>query len=706
MSSFVKPDEELSASSAGKRKSSAESSDGSVADGESMSPPKKTSTGKTSASQQLVPVPGNPNAPMVTKRTLQNRKAQREFRKRREAKVKELEERCRRYDQMGVEANLGLQQIAKTLKEENEALKGLLARLGYAHLIPDVLENVNNGGTSFPAPQSFPSMDLSLSSWTKGTDAVESGVGGNKLSVDPSKLNGSAGTSSATSAPSGILTAQPVMQGLPMTSDSVNPSLLSESTSRPAPASTQEPGTFNTEWFAQLAQAGRMNDPDVQDSVPAAIQRRDRGTSHASQTQAPGQRTSSTNAESGTNQTTGDSNDSQVNPILSLNLNSSTPGSKTPGRGNNNSTKSLFKNFFTGLAPTSEGQTGSGLTGSAMIGGMAGSGSGLTPFGFPSSSTPGSNLFPMPLPTHQNDALLNPNPIPFAFNLSNPKSPPDQGWWNQMGGGQLSPGGSNILDEKAQAVAQATAGQNPDQSPFDLSAFLNGGLTPGGGFTLGLNPSLGNDTGNPLDSEEKKEGDASNAGKQAGQSLTPAEHAQMFLRLLEQKMTQRGTSPYASLGFQPPSQLTAHQRKRSGADWINGSDEAMSSSSSEDDGRQGSASSSSSSMLKLSSAPGLSPINIYSRLAQHPAFLSTNASELEELVESIGTSQSTPSKSPRKSSGSAGSGFNPAMFNQNSAAGAGKTSFGSGVEVDERAVNKMLGLLDQKAPRSDTYSFN
>lgn len=687
-------------------------SDDSDSDSDSPSSPSKrnnsTSSGKLSASQQLVPVPGQPDAPLVTKRTLQNRKAQREFRKRREARVRELEERCRRFDHMGLEANTELQRLARRLKDENKALKSLIARLGFAHMIPNIMESLNNAEQHHPQhphhphsgpphhhPQSFAPIDLGMDAWARGPglptmdsaplpphnapsmDHNRAPPAATNKQSNRNRAPTSSSASLPTSAPLSSLSQMPgLTELLPVAAGGVNPNLLSdankcssESTTAAiaVPATTKSTttarpledinSTFDNDWFAQLAHSGHdKDDADDVESTPA----------NPASNNAPLR------------------NGSSVNPILSLNFNDS--DSK-----NTKSSDSLHNT--------------SALTGSAMLGANARDfGLGLaSALGIPASSAPASNIFPMPMPTQQNGALLNPNPIPFAFNLSENKMPGDQSWWSQVAGNTLE-GDDSILDEKAQAVAQATGAA----SPFDLSAFLNGGLTPGGGgFTFGSQQS-NDDDANDMQKNSSNGDDSikpnNGKGGETQQKLTQAEHAQMFLRLLEAKMTKRSTSPYAQLGFQPPMHFASH----AGPSF---SDASSSSSSLSNNNNNNAA-------TKEDDDSSLSPINVYSRLAQHPAFLSTNASELEELVDSISSTQqrqqqqhilqppfnkrkATPTKVAPALYPPTPSGLTPSIYGPNGAASRSPSSASSGkdLEVDENAVTKMLGLLDRKTSR-------
>ncbi|KAN0059644.1 DNA-binding transcription factor yap1 [Thecaphora frezii] len=726
----------------GKRKSTSASSldgDDDSNDGSPHPPQKLTATGKVSASQQLVPVPGNPNAPLVTKRTLQNRKAQREFRKRREARVKDLEERVRRYDEQGIEANLALQQIAESLKQENEALKGLLVRLGFANMIGPTLEGIRGPACSFPPPQhGFPTMDLSMSSWVEAP-AVSASMPPNEqalASIAPQPLKPVAARSRIQNPPN--LTVRP--QFLPAASEGVNPSLLSEA---PVKVTKQEDdaGPFNSDWFAQLAQTGHGNDADddgdhierveaqriagegnealiIPQFNPSQQQPLSKLSCQAKRAQQHPQPQQQQQQEQPPRQQPTSDEPAMANPILSLNLGGGAKSQngkeraeqtdRLSAKSNDLTPNTALRNFFSdfdgppSVNNNSNNGNGNGIssgpTGSAMLGGGASHGrnGGLSnPALPPAAGGSNSHFFPMPLPTHQNDALLNPNPIPFAFNLSNPRDPPDQSWWDQMGGGQFTDDDTSLLDEKAQAVAQATAALNTGaQSPFDLSAFLNGGITPGGGFNLGPHAAPGSNE--PTSDTGLSGGDISQDKLKGDRQLTPAEHAQMFLRLLEAKMAKQSVNSFTSLGFQPPSQVM--HTNEGGLDPSPPSEADRVSPPL---------------TLKLSLSPSLSPINIYSRLSQHPAFLSTGASELEELVDSIGANapgQAAWQQQQRKAGNGtllyppSTAGLTPSLYSP-AATAMGKRSSrtmpagGGGVEVDENAVDKMLGFLDQRAPR-------
>jgi hypothetical protein len=64
-----------------------------------------------------------------SKRTLQNRKAQREFRDRKASYVKSLEQRIRAYESNEIQGNVELQRVARRLKEENDQLREQVKQL-------------------------------------------------------------------------------------------------------------------------------------------------------------------------------------------------------------------------------------------------------------------------------------------------------------------------------------------------------------------------------------------------------------------------------------------------------------------------------------------------------------------------------------------------------------------------------------------------
>ena len=71
----------------------------------------------------------SPSDSQPSKRTLQNRKAQREFRERKASYVKSLEQRIRAYETNEVQGNVELQRAARRLKEENDQLREQVRQL-------------------------------------------------------------------------------------------------------------------------------------------------------------------------------------------------------------------------------------------------------------------------------------------------------------------------------------------------------------------------------------------------------------------------------------------------------------------------------------------------------------------------------------------------------------------------------------------------
>lgn len=558
-------------------------------------------------------------------------KAQREFRKRREARVRELEERCRRFDQMGLEANSELQRVARNMKEENDALRGFIMRMGMGHMIPNLLQGIGqhhqmaNGGDeqffqpafsgafsgafggSFAEPTFFidpsnnpdPSSNASTSNTGHGRPLNEGREGAALTNDDASKLATSLAAShqvNTTLAPTP--TPAPLQSGSSPQGSRINHRQAARKTSSASPSSSR---SANSERDGPLLTLNLNASGDsVQRSGPQ-------------QRQQQQQQHSTDQAHAQPSQTWSASDGQDANP-------------------------SMFANT----------QSSAGVGGTAMLPGLPGNG--FAPF-------------PVPQRSHQNAALLNPNPIPFAFNLSAGDGS-QASWWDQVGG-DAEP---FELDDKAQAVANAQAGAQQAQSPFDLSAFLQGGITPGGGFQLGpvsSNQGDGNQ-GTPA------------ADVKTGGNGIDTEHMRMFIQLMERKMAERDARTYASLGFQPPSQNPTQRSKQN--DDLKG-------------------------MPLITSMPGqLTPSGVYSRLAQHPAFLSTNVRELEELVDALGPStqyaagngksideeKSSHVGAPQNKDGSPHS---TAMHTSLSRSG---RSPSSSMHVDEGAIGKLLGLLDQK----------
>lgn len=505
----------------------------------------------------------------VTKRTLQNRKAQREFRKRREARVRELEERCRRYDQMGIEANSELQRFARSLKNENEILKGFINRIGCGSMIDNLLEDHENNGNA----KMFPSF-------------AEAGFGG---------------VSSGTFG-------EPNFYVEPPNAPSMTPG------GRQRSATVSGSADFGADKYSSLSY--QSTGKNKRDSIDSADQ------------------SSTTSTKTG---------GSTEGPLLSLDFhhNASSAAQHQPSLVPNQSTVSHgmpaelrddkhwgstnnVSPFFDSQVNLASG-TGAGSSGSSLL--------------FGGNNGTGFNSLPIPQRSHQNAALLNPNPIPFAFNLSSNDlntQPQRPTWWEQMGGAN----DSIELDEKAQAVASSQNG-NSAQSPFDLTAFLQGGLTPGGGFQLG-----GGESGTPTGRDP--------------------EHMRIFVELVERKVAEREARTVASLGFQPPSQDPAHRFDRKF-----------------DNHKQ----------PTVTMTRSLTPSGVYSRLAQHPAFLSTNAKEMEELVDALGAVKSDHEEKATMT------GANEKYGRRSTSPSRSPyetTRCSSNVHVDEGSVGKLLGLLDLK----------
>ena len=79
--------------------------------------------------QQTPNINRSPSDSQPSKRTLQNRKAQREFRERKASYVKSLEQRIRAYESNEVQGNVELQRAARRLKEENDKLREQVRQL-------------------------------------------------------------------------------------------------------------------------------------------------------------------------------------------------------------------------------------------------------------------------------------------------------------------------------------------------------------------------------------------------------------------------------------------------------------------------------------------------------------------------------------------------------------------------------------------------
>jgi hypothetical protein len=93
-------------------------------------PGKRTAPETIAGLEQLTPnINDSPPDSQPSKRTLQNRKAQREFRERKASYVKSLEQRIRAYESNEVQGNIELQRAARRLKEENDQLRKQVRQL-------------------------------------------------------------------------------------------------------------------------------------------------------------------------------------------------------------------------------------------------------------------------------------------------------------------------------------------------------------------------------------------------------------------------------------------------------------------------------------------------------------------------------------------------------------------------------------------------
>lgn len=580
---------------------------------------------------ELVPST-KPGEPPVTKRTLQNRKAQREFRKRREARVKDLEERCRRFDQMGLEANAELQNMARRFKDENEALRALLVRLGYGNMIAGALEGISDGAYD----------DSNGESSSDSSHRQEQ-----SSSIAPPNQQ----QYTAMEAPPG----------------SVNPGMLDPSG---LPAYIPQEDAMTVRWNdASRAPQWESSDNNQHQSLQSEA-RKSVGRSMSSGRIGDGRGNGllsltfpDANAQSGQAQQQQQSMSSQLQPH---------PQQQQQDNAHLASRDGITPGTFSSLMGMLGGQSNNAQPDQQQQQNQAQGGG--SAFLKPNQGPSIHSGYGMAHRPHQNDALLNPNPIPFAVNLSNEPAP-EQSWWDAHGGGMF--GGDNYLDDKANAVAQASAGQlnNGSQSPFDISAFLTSGHTPGGNYNFnsnmptGFTPALA--TSNNHDPLSQAGADLKNGKEPASNSgnykqynngpsaaqLSPAEHIQVFLRILERRAIrageQRGQQQYNR------RQMSDGQSSR-GMNWM----EMKSDVSSDDSSAGGS---------RNNSPRGerITPNTAYSRLAQHPVFLRTDMGELEELINSIPAA-------------------NIATVN---AQGSGS---GAPLEVDVCALDGLMAMLDHR----------
>lgn len=571
---------------------------------------------------------------------------------------------------MGLEANAELERVARRFQGESEALRGLVVRLGYGNLIEGALEAVEAGEMG----------------------AVPNGF-------EPPEMKHSRGHAAAASSSSTAVPVPSPAQHPPQFSNlqappgSVNPNMLDPVTNGSARSNGRDSGTFvapappqsrgtdsmNVRWNESPGDASQLQHPQqLWQSMP--LSQRARSNSQQQQQQQNRNRASS---------------NSGANSLLSLNLSGgvpadnpsprATPGGRTPGGGRGNNGGSMTPGTFNSLmgmlnnqqqhqqqqqqqhhhghpaqqhqqqTPQQPSPGAAGGGGSAFIKGNTPGGGGGG-----GQSGQGQGHFPFAHRPHQNDALLNPNPIPFALNLSNAPAP-DQSWWDRNGGGMF--GSDAFLDEKAQMVAsaQAHAGQQRSLSPFDITSFLTSGMTPGsgmgygvggGGFGMpeGFTPALAQNNMDPMSQAgEDLKGNGKQATASTSQSgsaggellgapaLGPSEHIQTFLRLLERQAIRAGSgnvkeeagrsTPWMDMGSDVSSSSDEDARRSSE------SNPSMTSSSSTSSG--GGLGGNSNNNGSSKGAEMITPNAAYSRLAQHPAFLRTDARELEEMVSTI-----------------------------------------------------------------------
>ena len=89
----------------------------------------------------------SPSDNQPSKRTLQNRKAQREFRERKASYVKSLEQRIRAYELNEVQGHVELQRVARRLKDENDQLREQVRQLSERL---SILEEGNSAVAALP----------------------------------------------------------------------------------------------------------------------------------------------------------------------------------------------------------------------------------------------------------------------------------------------------------------------------------------------------------------------------------------------------------------------------------------------------------------------------------------------------------------------------------------------------------------------------
>lgn len=553
---------------------------------------------------------------------------------------------------MGIEANAELQAIARRLKDENDALRGLLIRLGYGGLIQNALQELHPEGMHPHPYDQPPQMYMGDNMPQHSLPPHAQGVPTSEHMQPPQQQ-------------------QPPMMSHPQQRQSVSNVPASAPATQTQFTNIQQPSGVRPN---ELASSGMPAFAPQSDAL--AVRWTDEGNSTAPE---PWMRNDQQNVPSIKRQrsaTTGPSAGqagSDDNSLLSINLpsrdgkgqNGSNSDQQQPGLtpGTWNSLMGMINNVAAGR---SDGQSSMQQTPARQQQPQsAGGGS-----AFLKNLTPAHRV-------HQNDALLNPNPLGFALQFSDEPAP-DQSWWDRNGGGTF--GHDAFLDEKANAVAQAqmqASQHNGSQSPFDISAFLTTGTTPTPGgvnfsaMPAGFTPALAAE----VDPMSEAGARLKQGGKEIAKSspslptasakttLSPAEHIQTFLRLLERRAIRAGEQRHDRR-----RQSNAQGQGQNATPWLDTGSDA---SSEDDNTSQGSRSSRDRSMITPNSA--------YSRLAQHPIFLRTDARELEDMINSIDASKIATV----------------------SAQGSGS---GAPLEVDAAAIDRLMQGLDRKLSRGgSTY---
>jgi len=452
-----------------------------------------------------------------------------------------------RYDELGLEANVELQRVARRLKDENDALKNLLINLGHGNMIPSALESVYQNPQT-PTGGAGPSHSLlnfdsrgpeTAGSSGSGARATRSGMAmSTKSTVSSSASSSAAMMTSNMGPPTHTATRQRGMSSLtsnqgfssrPLehsaSAQSDDSSIRGGDESESSHAAFNPPELLHRSALSSSAASSLLDKLGtgmvaIPPSATALSQQDDRRASAAM----------AHHIDAAINKGRTGSVPSLLRLDLgSQNANANNMSGRPDQRQLDHDAKAKAE------LPTSQASMPLGPFGSMGLSVPPAPGSSTA--AVPSSATHigpivsyggsgNANFLPFVQPTSVNEALLNPNPIPFQFNLSQLSQAPtgispmrsfsslaDQGtWWLSAGGASLTPGQDpNALDEKAQAVAaeqqqqqqqsqqqhqQAQQGwtrsgsQTTDGQEFDLSAFLNGGVTPGGSFKMDGNTAI------------------------------------------------------------------------------------------------------------------------------------------------------------------------------------------------------------------------